>query len=129
MLSFCENVYIITLKSHLVSIQMNNFKILKLVSNIIYSHNVHIPYTYFAPPPQLKSWLRHWLLIRPPWNLHKTLFNMFDGWIPPMHYSMLTRAPGWEWGFTPSKCLAGLNWARFSVEIDQGHLLNGPPTR
>ena len=29
---------------------MNNFKISKLVSNIIYSHDVHISYTYFAPP-------------------------------------------------------------------------------
>ena len=42
---------------------MNNFKILKLVSNIIYSHDVHklhISYTSFAPP-QLKFWLRHWV--------------------------------------------------------------------
>ena len=54
MLSFCENVYIITLKYHLVSIQMNNFKISKLVSNIIYSHDVHISYTYFASPPLIQ---------------------------------------------------------------------------
>ena len=33
---------------------MNNFKISKLVSNIIYSHDVHISYTYFAPPPLIQ---------------------------------------------------------------------------
>ena len=34
-----------------LSIQMNNFKILKLVSNIIYSHDVYIYHIHIFPPP------------------------------------------------------------------------------
>ena len=30
---------------------MNNFKILKLVSNIIYSHDVYIYHIHIFPPP------------------------------------------------------------------------------